>query len=134
MIPNNVVRYLLGLMVVSFTIAAKNLQTLGQSVEVAFKKYTEEDKSLCQKLQKNRTEQQELQQRLNALKEHEQQLEEDRQKRKEIQEKADQVRFRDMKQMQVVRIIIFLLELFRLHYVEIVILLVVGYVIHFPRT
>ena len=98
---------------------------------MAFKKYTEEDKSLCQKLQKNRTEQQDLQQRLNALKEHEQQLEEERQKQKEIQEKADQVRYRDMKQMQVVRII-FLLELFRLHYVEIVISLVVGYVIHFP--
>ena len=84
----------------SFTIAAKNLETLSQSVEVAFKKYTEEDKSLCQKLQENRTEQQELQQRLNALKEHEEKLEEERQKRKEIQEKADQVRYRDMKQMQ----------------------------------
>lgn len=87
----------------SFTIAAKNLETLSQSVEVAFKKYTEEDKSLCQKLQENRTEQQELQQRLNVLKEHEQNLEEERQKRKEIQEKADQVRYRSrcMKQMQV---------------------------------
>ena len=67
---------------------------------MAFKKYTEEDKRLCQKLQGNRTEQQELQQRLNALKEHEEKLEEERQKRKEIQEKADQVRYRDMKQMQ----------------------------------
>lgn len=75
------------------TIAAKNLETLGQSVEVAFKKYTEEDKSLCKKLQENRTEQQELQQRLNALKDHEQQLEEERQKRKETQEKADLVRY-----------------------------------------
>lgn len=75
------------------TIAAKNLETLGQSVEVAFKKYSEEDKSLCKKLQENRTEQQELQQRLNALKEHEQQLEEERQKRKETQEKADLVRY-----------------------------------------
>lgn len=70
-------------------IIAKNLETLGQSVEVAFKKYTEEDKSLCKKLQENRTEQQELQQHLNALKEHEQQLEGERQKRKETQEKAD---------------------------------------------
>ena len=81
----------------SFTLAAKNLETLGQSVEVAFKKYTDEDKSLCKKLQENRTEQQELQQRLNALKEHEQQLEEERQKRKDIQVKADQVRDRDIK-------------------------------------
>ncbi|XP_078384616.1 uncharacterized protein LOC144667108 [Oculina patagonica] len=68
---------------------AKNLETLGQSAEVAFKKYTEKDKSLCQKLQENRTEQEELQQRLNVLKEHEQQLERERQMRKETQEKAD---------------------------------------------
>ena len=78
----------------SFTIAAKSLETLGQSVKVAFKKYTEGDKSLCKKLQENKTEQQELQQRLNALKEHEQQLEEERQKRKESQAKADLVRYR----------------------------------------
>ena len=87
-------------MVVFFYYAAKSLETLDQSVEVAFKKYTEADKRLCKKLQENRTEQQELLQRLNALKEHEQQLEEERQKRKESQEKADVVRYRDTMQFE----------------------------------
>lgn len=73
--------------------SAKNLETLGQSAEIAFKKYTEKDKSLCKKLQENRTEQEELQQRLNVLKEHEQKLEKERQVRKEAQEKADLVRY-----------------------------------------
>lgn len=59
---------------------------------MAFKKYTEKDKSMCKKLQENRTEQEELQQHLNALKERERQMEEERQKRSETQEKADTVR------------------------------------------
>ena len=66
-------------------IAAKNLEPLGQSAEMAFKKYTEKDTSLFKKLQENRTEQEELQQRLNALKEHERQMEEE----SETHEKAD---------------------------------------------
>lgn len=72
-------------------ILGESLETLGQSAEIAFKKYTEKDKSLCKKLQENRTEQEELQQRLNVLKEHERQLEEERKMRSETQQKADQV-------------------------------------------
>ena len=59
---------------------------------MAFKKYTEKDKSLCKELQENRAEQDELQQRLNALKEHERQLEEERRKRSDTQELAEKVR------------------------------------------
>ena len=59
---------------------------------MAFKKYTEKDKSLCKELQENRVEQDKLQQRLNELKEHEQKLEEERQERSDTQQTAEMVR------------------------------------------
>lgn len=59
---------------------------------MAFKKYTETDKSLCKELQENRAEQDKLQQRLNELKEHERKLEEERQKRSDTQQTAEMVR------------------------------------------
>lgn len=70
----------------------KSLETLSQSAEMAFKKYTEKDKSLCKDLQENRAEQDELQRRLNVLKEQEHKLEEERRKRSEIQQRAEMVR------------------------------------------
>ena len=59
---------------------------------MAFKKYTEKDKSLCKELQENRVEQDKLQQRLNELKEHERKLEEERQNRSDTQQTAEMVR------------------------------------------
>lgn len=74
------------------TIQGKSLETLSQSAEMAFKKYTEKDKSLCQELQENRVEQDKLQQRLNELKEHERKLEEERKSRSDTQQTAEMVR------------------------------------------
>ena len=73
-------------------IEGNSLETLSQSAEMAFKKYTEKDKSLCKDLQENRAEQDELQRRLNVLKEQEHKLEEERRKRSEIQQRAEMVR------------------------------------------
>lgn len=82
----------LTLIFVLTTFIGKSLETLRQSAEVAFKKYTQKDKSLCKELQENRAEQDKLQQRLNQLKQHEQKLEEDRKKRSEDQQTAEMVR------------------------------------------
>ena len=70
----------------------KSIEKLSQSAEIAFKQYTEKDKSLCKDLQENRAEQDKLQQRLNELKEHEQRLEDERKKKTEIQRTAEMVR------------------------------------------
>lgn len=59
---------------------------------MAFKQFTEKDKSLCKELQDNRAEQEKLLKRLNQLKEHERRLEEERSKETEIQNTAEMVR------------------------------------------
>lgn len=78
----------------------KSLETLRQSAEVAFKKYTQKDKSLCKELQENRAEQDKLQQRLNQLKQHEQKLEEDRKKRSEDQQTAEMTEKRARQELE----------------------------------
>ena len=75
-----------------FFFSAKSLQTLSQSGELAFKKYTETDKELCKALQENKSEQEELLRRLESLNQDQFQLEEERRIRKGTQEKAEEVR------------------------------------------
>ena len=59
---------------------------------MAFKQFTQKDKSLCKELQDNRAEQEKLLMRLNQLREHEQRLEAERTKQTEIQHTAEMVR------------------------------------------
>lgn len=82
------------------TIQGKSLETLSQSAQMAFKKYTETDKSLCKELQENRAEQDKLQQRLNELKEHERKLEEERQKRSDTQQTAEMTEKRARQELE----------------------------------
>lgn len=67
----------------------KSLEKLHQSADVAFKQFTQKDKSLCKELQDNKAEQEKLLMRLNQLKEHEQRLEAERSKETEIQRTAE---------------------------------------------
>ena len=59
---------------------------------MAFKQFTQKDKSLSKELQDNRAEQEKLMMRLNQLEEHEQRLEAERSKETEIQRTAEMVR------------------------------------------
>lgn len=81
-------------------IIGKSIEKLSQSAEIAFKQYTEKDKSLCKDLQENRAEQDKLQQRLNELKEHEQRLEDERKKKTEIQRTAEMTETRARQELQ----------------------------------
>jgi len=67
------------------------LETLEQSAEAAFNKYTEKDKDLCLRLQGNRTEQEKLRKRLEELSNQEEALENERDVETKTQQRAEQV-------------------------------------------